>query len=200
MSLVGLKPSFKSPGAHRQPVPAVAGIFRTSSLKQESPTILARHSCGVLHIIWLEFRFTTYYCDSCRRANPASEVSILEADVLSCSIRCRRESVETRTSHSSFFPHVWQPMLLSKMTAATLEEIEYIVDSSMVRFEPQYAVVSWNVRRRPSMVAIKLPRETTPRHFTAGPHLSVKTFRGTSRRNTVVRRVHPMHMMCYSPG
>ena len=37
-------------------------------------------------------------------------------------------------------------MFLSKMTAATLEDIEYIVDSSMVRFELQYGVVPWNVQ------------------------------------------------------
>ena len=68
-------------------------------------------------------------------------------------------------------------MFLSKMTAATLEDIGYIVDSSMVRFELQYGVVPWNVQRRPTMVASYLTRKTTPRYSTAGRHLSVQTFR-----------------------
>ena len=62
-------------------------------------------------------------------------------------------------------------MFLSKMTAATLEDIEYIVDSSMVRFDPQYGVVPWNVQRRLTMVAIYVTRKATPRYFTAGRHL-----------------------------
>lgn len=33
-----------------------------------------------------------------------------------------------------------QVMFLSKITAATLEDIEYIVDPSAVRFETEYAI------------------------------------------------------------
>ena len=43
------------------------------------------------------------------------------------------------------YRHIWQPMFLSKMTAAILDDIAYVVDSSMVRFGIYYAEVIWSV-------------------------------------------------------
>ena len=78
-------------------------------------------------------------------------------------------------------------MFLSKMTAATLEDINYIVDASMVRFESEYAVFPLYVLRRSTMVSSKRPRELSPSHATAGRHPSVKTVRWASGRNSDVR-------------
>lgn len=36
--------------------------------------------------------------------------------------------------------HVWQTNALSKITAAVLEDLEYIVDASAVRFDTGFAV------------------------------------------------------------
>lgn len=51
-------------------------------------------------------------------------------------------------------------MFLSKMTAATLEDINYIVDTSMVKLTPEYTLVHWCIRRLPTMLATQLPPAT----------------------------------------
>ena len=89
-------------------------------------------------------------------------------------------------------------MFMSKMTATTLEDTDYIVDASMVRFESEYAVVRLYLLRRSTMILSQRLRELPPSHATAGRHLSVKTVRWASGRNSEVNRKCPMNMiMCF---
>ena len=87
-------------------------------------------------------------------------------------------------------------MFLSKMTAATLEDIDYVVNASMVRFESEYAVVPWHVLGRSTIVSSQRSRELSTSHATAR-HLSAKTVRWAIGRNSEVKGVCPMNtIMC----
>lgn len=67
---------------------------------------------------------------------------------------------------SLFSPtHVCQTMVLSKMTAAVLEDLEYIVDASAVRFDKAYAVGLSFARIQPTMPFTHPPLAATATIF-----------------------------------
>lgn len=78
-------------------------------------------------------------------------------------------------------------MFLSKMTAATLEDIEYIVDASMVRLGTENVAVTSYVRSQQTMPATQLPLEAMLTYATESNFLAAKTVGGTTTLNSDVR-------------
>lgn len=78
-------------------------------------------------------------------------------------------------------------MFLSKMTAATLEDLNYIVDPSAVRFRAAYSirVVILYVRRRPMRRATQLQIKTMYTYSTEDHYLAAKRLGGTNRHTIV---------------